>query len=58
MRKVALRDPSRRSKIEFDVTAALPYFDGQQFGAADDAMGIMGARYNLALNGKRLEPCF
>jgi hypothetical protein len=29
-----------------------------KFCAADDAAGIMGARYNLALNGKRFEPCF
>jgi len=30
----------------------------RRFCAADDAAGIMGARYNLALNGKRFEPCF
>jgi hypothetical protein len=30
----------------------------KRFCAADDAAGIMGARYNLALNGKRFEPCF
>jgi hypothetical protein len=30
----------------------------KQFCAADEAAGIMGARYNLALNGKRFEPCF
>jgi hypothetical protein len=29
-----------------------------RFCAADEAAGIMGARYNLALNGKRFEPCF
>ena len=29
-----------------------------KFCAADEAAGIMGARYNLALNGKRYEPCF
>jgi hypothetical protein len=29
-----------------------------KFCAADNAAGIMGARYNLALNGKRFEPCF
>ena len=29
-----------------------------KFCAADEAAGIMGARYNLALNGKRFEPCF
>jgi hypothetical protein len=28
-----------------------------KFCAADEAAGIMGARYNLALNGKRFEPC-
>jgi hypothetical protein len=30
----------------------------KKFCAADEAAGIMGARYNLALNGKRFEPCF
>jgi hypothetical protein len=30
----------------------------KKFCAADEALGIMGARYNLALNGKRFEPCF
>lgn len=30
----------------------------KKFCAADAAAGIMGARYNLALNGKRFEPCF
>jgi hypothetical protein len=30
----------------------------KRFCADDDAAGIMGARYNLALNGKRFEPCF
>ena len=30
----------------------------KRFCAADEALGIMGARYNLALNGKRFEPCF
>jgi hypothetical protein len=30
----------------------------KRFCAADEAVGIMGARYNLALNGKRFEPCF
>jgi hypothetical protein len=30
----------------------------RKFCAADEAAGIMGARYNLALNGKRFEPCF
>jgi hypothetical protein len=30
----------------------------KRFCAADNAAGIMGARYNLALNGKRFEPCF
>jgi hypothetical protein len=29
-----------------------------RFCAADAASGIMGARYNLALNGRRFEPCF
>jgi len=29
-----------------------------KFCAADEAAGIMGARYDLALNGKRFEPCF
>ncbi len=28
-----------------------------RFCAADDAAGIVGARFNLALNGKRYEPC-
>jgi hypothetical protein len=30
----------------------------KKFCAADEALGIMGARYNLALNGKRYQPCF
>jgi hypothetical protein len=30
----------------------------KKFCAADEDAGIMGARYNLALNGKRFEPCF
>ncbi|HTU79200.1 MAG TPA: endo alpha-1,4 polygalactosaminidase [Solirubrobacteraceae bacterium] len=30
----------------------------KRFCAADEAAGIMGARYNLALNGKRFEPCW
>ena len=29
-----------------------------QFCAADEAAGIVGARFNLALNGKRFEPCW
>lgn len=29
-----------------------------RFCAADNAAGIMGARYNLALNGRRYEPCW
>jgi len=29
-----------------------------KFCAADNAAGIMGARYNLALNGRRYEPCW
>ncbi|MGO9488528.1 MAG: endo alpha-1,4 polygalactosaminidase [Solirubrobacteraceae bacterium] len=29
-----------------------------KFCAADEAAGIMGARFNLALNGKRFEPCW
>jgi len=29
-----------------------------RFCAADKAAGIMGARFNLALNGKRFAPCF
>jgi hypothetical protein len=29
----------------------------RKFCAADDAAGIVGARFNLALNGKRFEPC-
>lgn len=28
-----------------------------KFCAADKALGIVGARFNLALNGKRFEPC-
>jgi Glycoside-hydrolase family GH114 len=28
-----------------------------RFCAADEALGIVGARFNLALNGKRFEPC-
>ena len=28
-----------------------------KFCAADAALGIVGARFNLALNGKRFEPC-
>jgi hypothetical protein len=30
----------------------------KRFCVADNAAGMMGARYNLALNGKRFEPCF
>jgi hypothetical protein len=30
----------------------------RKFCAGDEAAGIMGARYNLALNGKRYEPCW
>jgi hypothetical protein len=30
----------------------------RKFCAADEAAGMMGARFNLALNGKRFEPCF
>jgi hypothetical protein len=30
----------------------------KRFCTADNAAGIMGARYNLALNGRRFEPCF
>jgi hypothetical protein len=30
----------------------------KRFCAADEAAGIMGARFNLALDGKRFEPCF
>jgi hypothetical protein len=30
----------------------------RRFCAADNALGIMGARYNLALNGRRYQPCF
>ncbi len=30
----------------------------RDFCAADEAAGIMGARYNLALNSKRYEPCW
>jgi hypothetical protein len=29
----------------------------KKFCAADEAAGIVGARFNLALNGKRFEPC-
>jgi hypothetical protein len=29
-----------------------------KFCAKDEAAGIMGARFNLALNGKRFEPCW
>jgi hypothetical protein len=29
-----------------------------KFCAADNAAGMMGARYNLDLNGKRFEPCW
>jgi hypothetical protein len=29
-----------------------------RFCAADNAAGIMGARYNLALNGKTYKPCW
>jgi hypothetical protein len=28
-----------------------------RFCAADESLGIVGARFNLALNGKRFEPC-
>jgi hypothetical protein len=30
----------------------------RKFCAADNAAGIMGARYGLALNGKKYQPCF
>jgi hypothetical protein len=30
----------------------------KRFCAADETAGIMGVRFNLALNGKRYEPCF
>ncbi|MGA2319475.1 MAG: endo alpha-1,4 polygalactosaminidase [Solirubrobacteraceae bacterium] len=30
----------------------------RKFCAADNAAGIMGARYNLALNGKKYQPCW
>ncbi len=30
----------------------------KRFCAADEALGILGARYNLALNGKTFEPCW
>jgi len=30
----------------------------RRFCATDNAAGIMGVRYNLALNGKRFEPCW
>ncbi len=30
----------------------------KRFCAADEAAGIMGARFNLALNGERYEPCW
>ncbi len=30
----------------------------KKFCAADEAAGIVGARFNLALNGKRFEPCW
>ena len=29
----------------------------QRFCAADEAAGIVGARFNLELNGRRFEPC-
>ena len=29
-----------------------------RFCAADAAAGIMGARFNLALNGRRYQPCW
>jgi hypothetical protein len=29
-----------------------------RFCGADEALGIVGARFNLALNGKRFEPCW
>jgi hypothetical protein len=30
----------------------------KKFCAADEAAGLMGARFNLALNGRRFQPCF
>ena len=30
----------------------------RRFCATDNAAGIMGARYNLALNARRYEPCY
>ena len=30
----------------------------KKFCAADESAGLMGARFNLALNGHRFEPCF
>src|SRR5262249_46355624 len=29
----------------------------KRFCAADEALGIVGARFNLALNGRRYQPC-
>lgn len=30
----------------------------QKFCGADELAGISGARFNLALNGRRFEPCW
>jgi hypothetical protein len=40
------------------VVAASSQLTTRRFCAAAGALGIMGARYNLALNGRRFQPCW
>jgi hypothetical protein len=51
------------AEFEPYLAAGKPVIDAEyrltdaKFCAADNALGIVGARFNLALNGKRFEPC-
>lgn len=55
-----------RECADFDpyLLAGKPVIDAEyrlkpaRFCAADEAAGIVGARFNLALNGRRFEPCW
>ena len=53
MRRLRAVPGGRQARPERRVQAA-----HRKFCAADNAAGIMGARYNLALNGKRYQPCW
>jgi len=48
-------DYLRHGKPVLNAEYSLPT---SRFCAADDAAGIMGARFNLELNGRRYEPCW